>query len=366
MESSRFIALALPHKNQVIELGLKCWEIALKEAENKTFTDEIVQHIQSAADARTAGLEWQNEQLKKTVPQQIEQAKASMQQQWENEKAVAIKEAILQERLTQQEQILALKIERGHLQSQLTTNDFSQRILDCLEKTQKIEVHTSQELGKMGERQLEELIINCDAKCDIENKASVSHAGDFHISVDNGLAGKMTFLVDAKKYENPVPIREREKLIRDVEQDSTIAGGFMVSLKSTIQNKDHFQLDITKEKKKPILYLCLKDMTVEESQRCLAAAIRILNAIATTHDEDEKEDLLKKLQQTTKDITATIRDVQNMILAQTKQLDALKKHQEQLRKSLYSLQNDEEVEEQEKEKEKDEKPKKKPGRKPKV
>ena len=45
MESSRFLSLALPHKNQVIELGLKCWEIALKEAENKTFTDEIVYQL---------------------------------------------------------------------------------------------------------------------------------------------------------------------------------------------------------------------------------------------------------------------------------------------------------------------------------
>lgn len=265
------------------------------------------------------------------------------------EKESAIKQATTAVKALAQEEIFQLKIENARLQARQEMHSFSAEALRLLQdeiqrKNQLLEEaaqntnKSSQQIGKQGEKEVETLFSEF-VHADIINMAAIGHSGDFHIRVDNGAGAESVFLVDSKKYATAVPKSEREKINRDVDEDSTIAGGLLISLNSTIQNRHHFQVDTT-ENKKPIMYLCLKDMSYEESGRSIAAAIRILNTIATTHDQDEKENLLKKIQAVAKELVQRIQEATNIITAQTKLLDAQTKLRDKLKKNLLGIQTD--------------------------
>jgi signal transduction histidine kinase len=79
-------------------------------------------------------------------------------------------------------------------------------------------------------------------------------------------------------------------------------------------------------------------MTYEESGRSIAAAIRILNTIATTHDQDEKENLLKKIQAVSKELSQRIQEATNVITSLNKVLEAQTKLRDKLKKNLLGIQ----------------------------
>jgi len=265
------------------------------------------------------------------------------------EKESAIKQAIQAQKTLHQDEIFQLKIENARLQARQESYSFSAEALrllqeeinrknTLLEEANQHSSRSSQQIGKQGEKEVETLFSEY-VHADIINMAAIGHSGDFHIRVDNGAGAESVFLVDSKKYMTAVPKSEREKIARDVDDDSTIAGGLLISLNSTVQNRHHFQVDTT-ENKKPILYLCLKDMSYEESGRSIAAAIRILNTIATTHDQDEKDNLLKKIQATSKELTQRIQEATNIITTLSKTTEAQTKLRDKLKKNLLSIQTE--------------------------
>jgi len=267
------------------------------------------------------------------------------------EKEAAVKQAITAVKALAQDELYQLKIENARLTARQEMHNFSSEALRLLQdeiqrKNQLLEdaaanqtSRSSQRIGKQGEKEVETLFSEY-VHADIINMAAVGHSGDFHIHVDNGAGAESIFLVDSKKYETPIPKSEREKIARDVDDDSTIAGGLLISLNSTVQNRHHFQVDTT-DTKKPILYLCLKDMSYEESGRSIAAAIQILNTIATTHDQDEKENLLKKIQAVSKELSQRIQEATNVITSLSKVLDAQTKLRDKLKKNLLGIQIEE-------------------------
>ena len=266
------------------------------------------------------------------------------------EKETAVKQAVTAVKALNQDEVYQLKIENARLQARQEMQSFTQETLrllqdeiqrknQLLEEAGQLNNRSSQKIGKQGEKEVETLFSEY-VHADIINMAAVGHSGDFHIHVDNGAGAESIFLVDSKKYETPIPKKEREKIINDVDDDSTIAGGLLISLNSTVQNRHHFQVDST-ENKKPIMYLCLKDMSYEESGRSIAAAIRILNTIATTHNQDEKENLLKKIQAVSKELSQRIQEATNIITAQTKLLEAQTKLRDKLKKNLLGIQMEE-------------------------
>jgi hypothetical protein len=91
------------------------------------------------------------------------------------------------------------------------------------------------------------------------------------------------------------------------------------------------------------MYLCLKDMSYEESGRSIAAAIRILNTIAITHDQDEKDNLLKKIQAVSKELSQRIQEATNVITSMGKLLDAQTKLRDKLKKNLLGIQMEEAI-----------------------
>lgn len=280
--------------------------------------------------------------------QEQDQKLVKLLEELSQEKETAVKQAITAVKALAQDEVYQLKIENARLTARQEMQSFSSEALRLLQdeiqrKNQLLEEaaanqvsRSSQRIGKQGEKEVETLFSEY-VHADIINMAAVGHSGDFHIHVDNGAGAESIFLVDSKKYETPIPKSEREKIARDVDDDSTIAGGLLISLNSTVQNRHHFQVDTT-DTKKPILYLCLKDMSYEESGRSIAAAIRILNTIATTHDQDEKENLLKKIQAVSKELSQRIQEATNVITSLNKVLEAQTKLRDKLKKNLLGIQ----------------------------
>ena len=292
--------------------------------------------------------EQQNSNGEKQQEQEQDQKLMKLLEELTQEKETAVKQAIAAVKALAQDEVYQLKIENARLTARQEMQSFSAETLRLLQdeiqrKNQLLEEaaanqtsRSSQRIGKQGEKEVETLFSEY-VHADIINMAAVGHSGDFHIYVDNGSGAESIFLVDSKKYETPIPKSEREKIARDVDDDSTIAGGLLISLNSTVQNRHHFQVDST-DNKKPILYLCLKDMSYEESGRSIAAAIRILNTIATTHDQDEKENLLKKIQAVSKELSQRIQEATNVITSLNKVLEAQTKLRDKLKKNLLGIQ----------------------------
>jgi hypothetical protein len=348
----KFVSASPADKIKIVDLGLQCWILAEKEASNFLCLDETILRMQKESQTKIEALKLQ-----------LEMQESMIRKQLQEEKKASIREAILEERQKGQEQALEIRVEAAVLKAKIEVLQEESEKKDILLSTksnnQLIQPQSSQVIGKIGEKEVEN-ILNEFVKGEITNVAKESHNADFRISIPNG-AGNSIFLLDSKNFKQntPIPKKDREKLLQDVDGDSTVSGGILVSLNSIIATKDHFEIEKT-EKKKPVIYICLKDMDMLESGRCLAAAFRILIAISTTHDEEEKEDLLKKIQNQVREVNLRIREVTNILTIQNKQVDSLMSLKENLKKNLYSLQNDSDLEEEEKEikKEKIKKPRK--------
>ena len=334
----------------IVELGLQCWTIAEKEAFNFSCLDETILRVQKDAQTRIENLQLQLEMQESMIRKQLQEEKriaireATLEekqkaQEQANEIRQKVQEQIVEIRQKAQEQALDIRVEAAALKAKIEILLIESEKKDILlsNKSQIIQPQSSQALGKIGENEVEKLLQEF-VNGDITNVASESHGSDFRVSISNG-AGNSIFLLDSKNFKTPIPKKDREKLVRDIDEDSTVSGGILVSLNSIISTKNHFEIDKT-EKKKPILFICLKDIDFQESGRCLAAAFRILTAISTTHDEEEKDDLLKKIQNQVRELNLRIREITNIITAQNKQIDTLVSLKENLKKNLFMLQED--------------------------
>jgi len=349
----KFVSASPADKIKIVDLGLQCWILAEKEASTFSCLDETILRVQKESQTKIEGLKLQ-----------LEMQESMIRKQLQEEKKAAVREAMLEERQKGQEQALEIRVEAAVLKAKIEVlqeeSEKKDILLSAKSQNQLLQTQSSQVIGKIGEKEVEKILQEF-VKGEITNVAKESHNADFRISIPNG-AGNSIFLLDSKNFKQntPIPKKDREKLLQDVDGDSTVSGGILVSLNSIIATKDHFEIEKT-EKKKPVIYICLKDMDMLESGRCLAAAFRILIAISTTHNEEEKEDLLKKIQNQVREVNLRIREVTNILTIQNKQVDSLMSLKENLKKNLYSLQNDSdlsETEEKEKEKEKIKKPRK--------
>lgn len=350
----------------IVELGLQCWNIAEKEAFNFSCLDETILRVQKDAQTKIENLQFQLEMQESMIRKQLQEEKriaireatleerqkaqevANEIRQKAQEQIVEIRqkaqEQVVEIRQKGQEQALDIRVEAAALKAKIEVLQIESEKKDALLSTKnQNQNQSSQALGKIGEKEVEKLLQEF-VNGEITNVTTESHGSDFRISISNG-AGDSIFLLDSKNFKTPIPKKDREKLVRDIDEDSTVSGGILVSLNSIISTKNHFEIDKT-EKKKPLIFICLKDMDFQESGRCLASAFRILTAISTTHDEEEKDDLLKKIQNQVRELNLRIREITNIITAQNKQIDTLVSLKENLKKNLFMLQdeNEEQIE----------------------
>lgn len=96
--------------------------------------------------------------------------------------------------------------------------------------------------GKQGEAKLEIILSQCFPNASIINTAGMTAKGDFIVErVD-----KPTILIDTKDYDTVVPVKEVEKMIRDVEKNN--CHGILVSQNTGIAQKENFEVNVHNNK----------------------------------------------------------------------------------------------------------------------
>ena len=96
--------------------------------------------------------------------------------------------------------------------------------------------------GKQGESKLEVILSDLYPSAEIKNTSGLSNCGDFIVE----RKGKERILIDNKDYETPLPVKEVEKMIRDVEKN--LCHGILISQNSGIAQKDNFEINIHNNK----------------------------------------------------------------------------------------------------------------------
>ena len=92
--------------------------------------------------------------------------------------------------------------------------------------------------GKHGETRLEIILANLFPTAEIKNTAGLTASGDFIINRKD----KQNILIDTKDYDTSVPIKEIEKILRDMEYTS--CHGILISQNSGIAQKEDFEINI--------------------------------------------------------------------------------------------------------------------------
>lgn len=90
--------------------------------------------------------------------------------------------------------------------------------------------------GKLGENRLEIILSKLFPSAIINNTAGQTACGDFILERRN----KSKILIDTKDYDTVVPIKEVEKILRDIETNS--CHGILISQKSGIAQKNDFEI----------------------------------------------------------------------------------------------------------------------------
>lgn len=96
--------------------------------------------------------------------------------------------------------------------------------------------------GKQGEAKMEVLLATIFPNAEIKNTSGMTAAGDFIVERKNG----SKILLDTKDYDTVVPIKEVDKLIRDVEKNN--CHGILLSQNSGIAQKEDFEINVHNHK----------------------------------------------------------------------------------------------------------------------
>lgn len=292
----------------------------LKE-KDAVFQDLVAE--KGIAEKRLASLEME---VAGKVANEIQRTSALMQERFDAEKQMMLREA----KLTAAEEYSKLKDEITALR--MGTNfkeayDFSQARYAELQKDHEVlkekledltRVRSSFQLGKDGEAEIEELLKQC-ADFDYENVNAEADKADFRIVAKN----KTVFILDSKKYKRSVPKKEIDKLIANTDKDTTVAGGILVSLQSKICRRTHCEIEFTPGNK-PILFLCLDDMTTEAKLHALDISFKLLLKLVESQDQVQRSELLEKMKHALGILNDLVKKVENIKKSATEILDTAK------------------------------------------
>lgn len=322
----RFTSQTNETQLEIVLLGLKCWDLIQKESLKKSDFD-LAALLSTSKEEGIAEERLRSEKLKQQYEMQvaflenkldhertskekdIEEACKQIKKDFERNESILIRESRQEEKELQQnkfeqerrdflEQCTKFQIEIARLQtrenwedafkSEKTQREALQRQLDELRR-----VKSSYEIGVDGEGEIE-MILSQIQEWDFEDTHEIAGMGDFRLTNDKG----KVFMLDSKKYKDDVPKKEREKIIRDVDTNTGVLGGILVSLTSKIQTKKHCEIQLTPSKK-PICYLVLEGMDTNAKRVCLQATLNLLLQYVASNNEREKDALLDKIHQAT-------------------------------------------------------------------
>jgi hypothetical protein len=260
------------------------------------------------------------------VAAEIQRNSATLQERFDAEKQMMYREA----KLAAAEEYSKLREENTALK--LATNfkdayDFSQARYNDLQREhetlkERIEdltrVRSSFQLGKEGEAEIEELLKQ-SADFDYQNVNAEADKADFRLTAKD----KTVFILDSKKYKRSVPKKEIDKIIANTDKDTTVAGGILVSLQSKICKRAHCEIEFTPANK-PILYLCLEDMTTEAKLHALDISFKMLLRLVETQDQVQRSELLEKMKHALRLLNDIMKKVEGIKKSATEILDTTK------------------------------------------
>ena len=257
---------------------------------------------------------------------EIQRNTAKLQERFDAEKQMMYREA----RLAAVEEFSKLREENTALKLGVNFKDaydFSQARYNELQREceglkERLEdltrVRSSYHLGKEGEAEIEELLKQ-SADFDYINVNAEADKADFRLTAKD----KTVFILDSKKYKRSVPKKEIDKLIANTDKDTTVAGGILVSLQSKICKRAHCEIEFTPGNK-PILYLCLEDMTADAKLHALDISFKMLMRLVESQDQVQRSELLEKMKQALGLLNDLMKRVEGMKKSATEILDTAK------------------------------------------
>lgn len=324
----RFTSATPEVQTEIVLLGLKCWDILeenLVAHETKDLTHLLTQAkeegfkdgkraAQRELESKLIDLESETLQLHSALERESKQRDASQEEtkrrfaeEYQRKVDLLVRETRIEERETLQkshtkelqtlrDQLTGLQIEIAKLQAKENWEEAfyaerKERESLQLQIQDLTKSKTSYELGKEGEEEIY-AILGQIAEWDFDEVHKEPGKADFRAKNKES----KIFILDSKKYTNAIPKKERDKIIRDVDNDNSVSGGILVSLNSKVQTKDHCEIELTPTKK-PICYLVLEGMNTEAKKVCLQATLRLLLQYVASTNQREKDDLLNKIQQ---------------------------------------------------------------------
>lgn len=156
--------------------------------------------------------------------------------------------------------------------------------------------------GKVGESTTELVLDSVIPGCTWENMAGTGGKADFHANVPG--IGKV--LMDIKNHEKEhggVPVRDRKKLMRDLDADSEAVGAILVATQANIHSGSHCQVMFTEQEKPMVCCLLHGDWErlrdAIETLRACAKYVTKVNTITSVGDggEDRSEEAVRSLKE---------------------------------------------------------------------
>ena len=170
--------------------------------------------------------------------------------------------------------------------------------------------------GKVGEAQFEIVLSEAFPTASITNTAGKTACGDFIIERE----AKSKILIDTKDYNTVVPVKEVEKMIRDIETNK--CNGILVSQYSGIAQKEHFEINIHNNNIIIFIHDC------NYNKNTIITAVNIIDHLEPiiTNTETKSEtipaDLLLEFNHEYQSLVSQKTNYMNMIKKQRKEADA--------------------------------------------
>ena len=168
--------------------------------------------------------------------------------------------------------------------------------------------------GKHGEAKLEIILSQMFPSANIQNTSGMTAAGDFIVERND----KSKVLIDTKDYDTVVPIKEVNKMIRDIEKNS--CHGILISQNSGIAQKNDFEINVHDHKIIVFLHNARYD-----SERIMMA-FNIIDylepyLVSSVSDDDNKETISNEL------LSTINKEYQELVTQKLNLIQSIKKSQ---------------------------------------
>jgi len=363
----------------IANLGALCWQTCKQELYDQWSSSMSVEDRQKAEawkqEGRMAALESLKEKLIAAEEAMMRTIKAEgqmafMKTEGDREVAEKVEKAVEQAERDLELRMKDLEIEKmremSELREQVAVLKSQNQIINLLqesngllnsrleslvsqmtEKEAEIESFresqqpkSSHAIGKQGEASIQELlegpIMDEFPYSTVKNMSGVIHAADFHVHIMTETGKRKKFLIDSKKYIQPVNSREVTKLNNDVDGDEEADGGILISIGSPISKKKQFQIMRT-TKNKPVIYLTFLDLDVDQQKELLCWALRALVQIVGEVDMRARDSLLDNIDRFLEEVNTSVKEMDKAIACQSRAVDVMRQVRTDLLKKLVAF-----------------------------